>query len=490
MKVNILRSNTENLKTGLLCVLLTEEEAKKPSGPYYAEVRKLVSGMEFSGKPGETALARTEGGVKRLLLVGIGKEKELEAEKYRRSMASCVSFAREISLESFTISARKPYDGFCKAACEGLVLSSFSFDKYRKESRDKNSRLKRADIVVEKGTAQLDRIIESAQLVCSNTNLVREVLFDNADVMNPAEVAGIILGHCRRLGIKATVIEGERLKSAGLNAIYAVGKGSQYPPRLITLEYRGNPKSKETFGLVGKGITFDSGGINLKPSGYIETMRYDKAGALAVFGAIKSAAEAGLRINVAAALPFAENIIGSRAYKPGDVIKTYSGKTVQVSNTDAEGRLVLADALAYLEKNMKPGSIVELSTLTGAVLVALGEFAAGLMTNDDRLAARLDKAGQRTYERVWRLPLYEEYKGEIEGDISDMTSLGYKDGRYAGSIIGGTFLQNFVTVPFAHIDIAGVGWFEKTRHHIQRGPTGFGVRLLFEFLSAVSSKSS
>ncbi len=486
MKVNILHAKPEKLKSGLLCMLLSEEEAKKPSEPYSAWIKKLVTGKEFSGKFGETALVHLEGGVKRLFAVGLGKGKEVNSETFRRAMSFCISPARELSLESFDVLARKPYEEFCRAACEGLVIGSFSFDKYKPELQEKNRKLKQANIIVDKAAEKLRKSVEAAYVVCSNANFVREILFDNADVMNPSEVSRVVLEHSKRLGIKASVIEGGRLKSLGLNGIYQVGKGSQYPPRLIILEYRGNPKSKEVCGLVGKGITFDSGGLNLKPTGYMETMRYDKSGALAVFGAVKTAAELRLKLNITAALPIAENIIDSKAYKPGDVIKTYSGKYVQVSNTDAEGRLILADALAYLEKNYKPKFIVELSTLTGAVLVTFGEFAAALMATDDRLAARLGMAGSKTYERVWRLPLFDEYRKEIEGDISDMTSLGYKDGRYAGSIIGGAFLQNFVSVPFAHLDIAGAGWFEKTRYHIQKGPTGFGVRLLFEFLSGLA----
>jgi leucyl aminopeptidase len=267
-----------------------------------------------------------------------------------------------------------------------------------------------------------------------------------------------------------------------MGLLLAVNRGSMRDPAFILVEYRGNPGSSDVTALVGKGITFDTGGLNLKPTGSMETMKDDMSGAAAVLGAIRAAAALKLKVNILGAIPTTENSIGSKAYKPGDVYRSYSGKTVEIANTDAEGRLVLADALAYVQKHYKPSRIVDFATLTGAVVIALGEEASALFCNDEGFAAKLMDAGSRSAERLWRMPLYPEYKELMKSTIADLKNSG---GRAGGLCTSAAFLSYFVKdVPWAHLDIAGTAFLSSPKHYHTTNATGVGVRMLVEFFLA------
>ena len=252
------------------------------------------------------------------------------------------------------------------------------------------------------------------------------------------------------------------------------------------MKYKGTSAKKDWIALVGKGITFDTGGINLKPSGHIETMRTDMAGAAACIYTMKAIAQMKLPVNVVAVIPLAENMISHTAYKPGDVFTAYNGKTVEIGNTDAEGRLILADALSFTEKTFKPKAMIDIATLTGACIVSFGEIVAAFLTNDEKLSSALIKASEITGERIWRLPLYKEYNEDIKSEIADIINVPAQ--RTAGTIIGATFLKNFVEkTPWVHIDIAGTAWYSKKRGYNPKNATGFGVRLLYEFVKNFST---
>jgi len=264
----------------------------------------------------------------------------------------------------------------------------------------------------------------------------------------------------------------------------AVARGSIYGPYLLMLSYTGNPKSKERTALVGKGITFDSGGYNLKPTGHMETMRCDMAGAAAVLYTMKSIAQLGIRKNVTAYLPVCENMISSRAYKPGDVFKAFDGTTVEILSTDAEGRLVMADTIAYAVHRHKPSRIIEASTLTGACVTTFGELYAALLTNNEDLRTLLENASAKTGERIWSLPLDKDYSIGLDSDIADIRNINPE--RTGGTIAGGLFLERFAKeTPFAHLDIAGTAWLSKERGVNPKNATGFGVRLLTEAISCL-----
>jgi leucyl aminopeptidase len=267
----------------------------------------------------------------------------------------------------------------------------------------------------------------------------------------------------------------------GLNLLLAVGRGSSYSSRLIILEYDNNKSSGEHIVLIGKGITFDTGGLNLKLSTHILDMKCDMAGAATVLGMLKTASELKIKKNIAAIIPTCENMIGPNAYKPGDIIKSYSGKTVEVIDTDAEGRLVLADAITYAVKHLKPTYILDFATLTGSIIRTFGGFVTGLFSNNDLLAEKIFHAGEMTYERVWRLPVYDEYKELMKGEFSDLKNISKEE--YAGAITGAAFLEEFVEkIPWAHFDIGGSAFFDKQKFYIPKGGTGIGIRLFVELL--------
>jgi leucyl aminopeptidase len=272
-----------------------------------------------------------------------------------------------------------------------------------------------------------------------------------------------------------------------MGCILGVARGSSEEPKLVIMEYlggtKGNPKGKKKIAVVGKGITFDSGGINLKPTGYIENMKDDKAGAAVVLGLMKILPKLGVKHHVIGVMPLTENMPGQSAQKPGDILTAYNKKTIEVVNTDAEGRLILADALSYVEKNYKPDAIIDLATLTGACIVALGYFAAGMLGTDEALIKKITLTGEKTGERVWELPFWDDYRELVKGDIADVNN-SIKGAKYTpGTITGAAFISNFVEkTPWVHLDIAGPAWLESDSDYVPRGGTGYGVRLLSQLL--------
>ncbi len=285
-------------------------------------------------------------------------------------------------------------------------------------------------------------------------------------------------------GVSCRVYGKSELEKLKMGLLLAVSRGSKYPPRLVVIKYTGNPKSKKQIAVVGKGITYDSGGMNLKPSASIEDMRSDMAGAAVCLYAVKAAAELKLKKNVVAVLPLCENMLSNNSFRAGDVFKAFNGKNVEIGNTDAEGRLILADAVAFTEKNLKPDCIIDIATLTGACLVCFGEFIAALLSNNDRLAEAVFKAGEKTGEKLWRLPLDKDYDDLIKSDIADVKNVG--QGRNAGTIVGAAFIKRFIKdVPWAHIDIAGTSWYSKARGYKPKYATGYGVRLFVELFKNI-----
>lgn len=361
---------------------------------------------------------------------------------------------------------------------EGFLLGLYRFSKYKSENQITLQTIELVECTL------TTKDIRKIQTVTESVFYARDLVNDNASVVTPAYLVKQAqqLSHPGVLSV--TVIKDRLLKQKNLNLITTVGQGAPVPPALIILEYRGNKKSTQTTAIVGKGVTFDSGGQNLKPTGSIETMRHDMAGAAAVLGIMKACAVQLPLINVTGIIPAVHNAIGSNAFYPGDVYTSYSGKTVEVWSTDAEGRLILADAVAYCRDQYTPTEIIDLATLTGGVKSALGTLVAGLFSNDDTIAERLFYAGEQTGERLWRFPLYEEYCDSIKGDIGDLRNLSKFKKGYASSIIGAAFIKEFIgDTPWGHIDIAGTAFNEGSSSGITpQYATGFGVRLLLSYL--------
>lgn len=359
-----------------------------------------------------------------------------------------------------------------KAILDGILLSNYQFSK--KSETPKSVKPEAITFYNVKGNHA--RLIQECQIVTEAVQFSRALVNENADILNTIALANEARKVAAQFKIKSVILDEKQLKKAGCNLLCAVGQGAAHPPRLVILPYLKGGKNQKTIALVGKGITFDSGGLNLKPSGYMEDMKHDMAGAAAVLGAMKAIASLKLKVNVIGVMACAENAIGSKSVKPGDIITAYNGKTVEILNTDAEGRLILADALSYTEDKYKPDYIVDIATLTGAVLIALGNQYAGLMTQDKDFQEILLKASEETDERLWPLPLTEHYMDEMKSDVADLKNIG--EGRNAGTIRGGVFLNSFIKKSrWAHLDIAGVSWNHKKFGCQPKYASGFGVRL-------------
>lgn len=368
------------------------------------------------------------------------------------------------------------------ALVEGLLLGDFKFTAYKSEKKSTKTDLSLLtdESVSPSVFSALESALQKATVISEAANLAREWSHEPANVINPVTLAERVQKLAAEVGLKCTVLDDKQLEAMGAGAIVAVGKASATPSRLIILEHAGTSGEKPV-ALVGKAITFDTGGYSLKPVDGIVGMKYDKSGGMAVIATLMAAARLGLKTPVVGVIAAAENMISGHGYRPDDILTALNGKTIEIISTDAEGRLVLADALTYTERTFQPRAMVDIATLTGAVIIALGSVRAGVLSTNDGLAQALIQSGERTFERLWQLPLDEEYFELIKGDDSDMKNSG---GRKAGTIVGGTFLKQFVTeaTPWAHIDIAGVMGAEKELPYCPKGGMGFGVRLFIDYL--------
>lgn len=449
-------------------------------------LQRLKTGREFSGKFNTTRLLHTLGKMpaERLLLVGLGKKDELDDNRLRQAAGSAVQALRTARVDSFATALQLTgdSDSLLEAVCEGILLGSYSFDAYKTKEKEELFCFVQLTLLLpgELTITAARKRIERSEALCRGVSLARDLVSHPGNIATTGYLAEAARGVAERHGLACRVLERDELEKLGMNALVAVGKGSAEPPRLIVLEYRGDGAKGRPVVLVGKGITFDSGGISIKPGAGMEEMKTDMAGAAAVLGTMEAAAGLQLPINLVVVIPTAENMPDGRAYKPGDVLTTMSGLTVEITNTDAEGRLVLCDALHFARTEFKPAAMIDLATLTGACVVALGHEASGLMGSDQRLVDSLKKAGERCNERLWELPLWDEYGEVLKSDIADHKNAGSRDG---GAITAGWFLKQFSgTTRWAHLDIAGTAWSDKTRPCSPKGATGVGVRLLIEYL--------
>ncbi len=485
IKVTLKRGSTSSVRSGDLFLLLTEEQYKKikasPKTNQEREIASKIVKSQFSGKSDQQTNLHLKN--LRLHLFGLGDERKLTVETIRKTSGAIANYSLFIKIPDPIICADIPrIDSATSAGAitDGILLGSYRFDKYKTEDKE-SIKLKTLTILTNSKERNIASSIRTSKITCNSANYVRDLQMENADVATPLYLEKQARDLAKKHKLRIKVLGETELKRLGAGLILAVARGSKYPPRMIFLEYRGNPKSKDKTAILGKGITFDSGGLNLKPTKSIETMREDMSGAAAVLGTIKAAAELKLKKNLIGVVSSAENAIGKAAYKPGDIFKSLSGKTVEIGNTDAEGRLVLADAITYTEKNYKPTRMIDMATLTGAVVVALGDYVAGMYGTDNKTMSSLFHAGERTNEKVWKLPLHQEYIDEVKSTTADINNINY--GRKAGSIMGAAFLSKFVEkTPWTHLDIAGTSWLDEERGYYQVGATGFGVRLLINYL--------
>ena len=448
-------------------------------------LRRLIEALGFRGAPNETAFLPHRGGW--VLAVGLGKEQDLSLDRLRQLAGTAAKAVRARGFTRLTLPV--PSDrrllsaaAAAQALAEGACLGLYRYDKLRQlPPHEQGKRIDAVTLLVERAgdVAAAKRAVEKAEVVAEAVALARDLINGPSNLVTPTALANEARRIARQYRLKCTVIPFPRLKRLGFGGIVGVAQGSAHPAQFIVLEYA-PPRANGTFAFCGKGITFDSGGVSLKPSAKMEQMKYDMSGAAAVLGTVQAAAALKLPRRIIGIIAATENLPSGTAQKPGDVLKTLSGKTVEVINTDAEGRLVLSDCLHYA-KRYKPDCVVDLATLTGACVVALGAEAIGLLTKDERLAARLNQAGKATHERVWRLPLWNEYGEMLKSDIADIKNV--SDTGQAGTITGGKFLETFAEgLTWAHLDIASTAWTDKEKPYVPKGAVGIGVRLLLELL--------
>ncbi len=422
-------------------------------------------------------------------VVSLGAQKKLNAEAIRRAGGALIKWLKKNNVDAAgielggLISLGIPPQTAFKALVEGILLGDFVFDEFKSER--KAAKTISIDLLVDENQApaEFERALEIARVTSEAVNLSRAWAHQPPNVINPVTLAEKTQALAAEVGLKCTVLDDRQLDEMGAGAIVAVGKGSNTPSRLIILEHAGTAGGDPVV-LVGKALTMDTGGYSIKSTEGIVGMKYDKSGGMTVIATLMAAAKLKLDTPVIGVIAAAENMISGGAYRPDDILKTLSGKTVEIISTDAEGRLVLADALTYSQKAFKPRALVNIATLTGAVVVALGTVRAGLLSNNDELANALFQSGERTFERLWRMPLDEEYFDQIKGDDGDIKNSG---GRKAGTVIGGMFLKQFVNddTAWAHLDVAGMMEAEREMLYSPKGGTGFGVRLFLDYLQSL-----
>jgi leucyl aminopeptidase len=447
-------------------------------------LKRAMATEKFSGKKGETVVVAGSEAAPYLILVGLGKASALTLKCFERCGSSLAAALKSRKAKTACVvldaglPSSLPAEKAAAALAESALLASYRFDKYRtQEPKGKKPALQSLSVAL-KQADRAKKIFAPREKTAAGVFLTRDLVTEPPNVLYPESFAAIIKKQLAPLGIRVRVLDDRQMKKMGMLALIAVGQGSARPPRLVTMEYRKGKKSQKPVAFVGKGVTFDTGGISIKPAGGMDEMKWDMGGAGAVTGLMKALAGRKAKVNAIGVVALAENMPDGNACRPGDIVKTMSGQTVEILNTDAEGRLILCDALWYCQNTFRPSHIVDLATLTGAIIVALGHEYAGLFSNDDALSSSLLDAGRETGEELWRMPLHDEWNKEIDSPAADIKNIG--SGKGAGSATAAHFLERFIQdgVKWAHLDIAGTAWAYRDKTGVPKGAAGFGVRLL------------
>jgi leucyl aminopeptidase len=487
-------------RSGAVAVGVWEEGVLTPAARRLDEAtggavtRALSAAARFSGKRDELLpiVGPANLAVSRIVLAGLGKAGSSDARSLRQLGGNLFAHLNSAGEEEATFAVEVGDEapiGQAEAAAEiafGAQLRSYRFDKYKtKQKPEQKPSLSRLTVATA-AAASAQRAYQPLEKTADAVFFTRDLVSEPANVIYPETLAAQA-ATLTEFGLEVEILDEHKMRELGMNALLAVGQGSARPPRLVAMQWRGakvagNAKHGKPLAFIGKGVTFDTGGISIKPAAGMGDMKWDMAGSAVVIGLMRLLAARNASVNAVGVVGLVENMPSGTAQRPGDIVASMSGQTIEVLNTDAEGRLVLADALWYCQRRFKPRLMIDLATLTGAVIVALGHQRAGLFSNNDEIAERLIEAGKAVGEQVWRLPLDESYDREIDSDAADVKNIG--GGRAAGSIIGAQFVQRFVNdVPWAHLDIAGTAWSAKDAPTVPKGATAFGVRLLDRFVS-------
>ncbi len=421
---------------------------------------------------------------KHLMIVVWNTKKEYDAQKIREMGGLITKVLRNNSVKAKSVAVYSEETNHYRLLTEGMLLANYVFDKYK----TKKENLIKQICLLTKRNMRLKQELDRQIAIVESVYMCRELINSNAQEVNPTFMAKFAQNQFKgEKNVKITVLGRAELKKRKYNGILAVGQGSEHEQRIVVIEYTGGKKGEKPVALVGKGVCYDAGGLNIKPTGYMEEMKSDMSGAAAVYSILDVAVKLRLPINIIGAVGLVENSVDGKSYFPGDVIIMGSGKSIEVGNTDAEGRVVLGDVLYHIEKTYKPTHIVDFATLTGATIVCFGEKCASIMGNDQQLIDDLRQSGYNVHERLWQLPMWEDYDKDVESDIADVKNIGLPKGN-AGTISGGKFLENFITkgkTKWAHIDIGGTAFLNKEGYYINKGATGFGVRLAVDWLRSL-----
>ena len=493
MNITVKKGNLADTKKPAVILPICENE-KELTGAAKAvdqATRGMISDImkkgDFAGKASQVSVLYFKDlmPAQRVAVVGLGKKEELTLEKIRNAYSKVMQSLRNLRVKDAATSIDLNLlpiekEKIAAAVAEGALLGLYQYTPYKTVGREDIREMRSLEIVADISSLPvIQDEIKKTKIITDAVCFARDLISAPSNEMTPT----IMAEHARRIAgrknVTCTILDKGKMKALGMNSLLGVASGSHQPPKLIILEYKGGKKGAAPIALVGKGLTFDSGGISIKPAEKMDEMKTDMSGGAAVMAVIVAAADLKLPINLVGLIPATENMPGGSAYKPGDILKSYSGKTIEVINTDAEGRLILADALSYALK-YKPQAIIDIATLTGACVVALGEDVIGMLGTDEKMKEEINKASKATGEWVWELPLWDMYSELIKSDIADYKNTG---GRLAGAITAAAFLSKFVgDRPWVHLDIAGPAWTTKEKPYIPKGAAGVTVRLLIEFL--------
>lgn len=493
MKIKADNTKPNKKKTQILCSLVSEK-SNEPIG--LGKLNPKLNGAvkqslkEIKGKIGDLSIIQTFGTIpaNKILLAGIGPKNKITTDILRIVSGNISQKVRSLGISEFSliVPEKFPIDvkSFVTAVVEGATLSMYSFNKYKNEKSQQTPSLS----ILISNPHKIQEIISKAQIVSEGVLFARSIANLPPNDCPPFQLVRFAKAMVRKNKLICKVFSKKEIKQKKFGGITAVGQGSVNEPKLIVLEHLKGKRNDKPIVIVGKAVTFDTGGISLKPSDKMDEMKFDKCGGCTVLGIMKAVSELKLPINLVGIIPSVENMPGRESYRPGDIVRLYSGKTAEILNTDAEGRLILADALSYGEKKYSPSVLIDFATLTGACIVALGNNVAGLVSNDKKLANNILNSSEKTSEEVWELPLNQDYMDMIKSNVADMKNIG--KGRAAGTITAAAFLANAINnTPWAHIDIAGTAWTQdatKKKSYNPKGATGFGVRLVIDFLSRLN----
>lgn len=481
--------NLKKVKTETLIIPVCEDKTIHDNPTISLLIKKAKQLKEFTGKKDDEVVFYDLPEIKatRVILIGLGKLEKIDPEALRVFAGRAVKKCMKINLPEVLLAVpcgkniKIDISSALEAMMEGAFLGNHIFNKYKKEKKLKP--LKRINLLVKADMIKkYNKLLTRISTVCAGTILAREWVSTPSNYKRPEQFTRSIVALAKKENLTVRVLNEKALKQKGFNAILAVAAGSQSKARMVILEYNPKRAGKKRIALVGKGVTFDSGGINLKPTGSLEGMKADMSGAAAVAATLITVAKQKLDIRVVGVIPIVENMPSGSACRPGDVVKSYDGKTVEIGNTDAEGRLILIDAISFCIKKYKPHTVIDIATLTGACVIALGEKIAGVLSFDDELAKAIELSGKKTYERCWRLPMPDDYKELLKSDLADIKNI--SSSRWGGAITGALFLSEFAkNARWAHIDIAGPAFIKKKHAYCSAGGTGFGVRLFCDLLN-------